>query len=269
MIKLLGLLILFCTIACNSIHQIVLKSDTQWIDLSYAFDSTTLYWPNNAEPFIHRTDAEGVNSRGWYYSSYTLCTPEHGGTHLDAPSHFSEGKLTVDQLPLSSLTGYAVVIDVTSKTLANRDYRIQVTDISDWEGKNGRIADHSIILFRTGFGDFYPDRIKYFGTAKTGPESIPELHFPGIHQETAQWLVLNRRVKALGLDTPSLDYGQSVDFEAHRALLSYNVPGFENLANLQKLPPKGAYVVALPMKITKGSGGPLRIMATMQNFPMR
>jgi kynurenine formamidase len=234
-----------------------------WIDLTYAFDSRTPYWPNNVKGFEHSTEAEGKTELGYFYSSYSICTPEHGGTHLDAPIHFAEGKLTVDQIPLSSLTGSAVLIDVSEKALRDRDYLVSVADVEAWEKRNGKIPANTIILFRTGYGKFYPDRASYFGTPKTGPEALPELHFPGIAPETTQWLVDNRDIKAMGLDTPSMDYGQSKDFKTHQILLGKNKPGFENLANLDKLPEMGIYVVALPMKIGKGSGGPLRIIATV------
>ena len=161
-------------------HRLVSLNALNWIDLSYPFDSTTLYWPNNTKGFEHVTEAEGKTALGYYYSSYRICTPEHGGTHLDAPIHFAENKLTIDQLPLSSLTGDAVVIDVSTKALVNRDYQVSVEDIENWEKENKTITDDTIILFRTGYGQFYPNREKYFGTSKTGMEAIPELHFPGI-----------------------------------------------------------------------------------------
>lgn len=234
-----------------------------WIDLSHSYDGSTLYWPNNTKGFEHVTEAEGKTASGYYYSSYSICTPEHGGTHLDAPIHFAENKLTVDKIPLSSLTGDAVLIDVSRKALADRDYQVSVEDVERWEGENGRIPDNTIVLFRTGYERFYPDREHYFGTPKTGMAAIPELHFPGILPDAAQWLVEKRNIKAVGLDTPSLDYGQSTDFKTHQILLGKNKPGFENLANLDKLPAKRIYLVALPMKIAKGSGAPLRIIATL------
>jgi kynurenine formamidase len=255
-----------CT-ACNQTTSINKESkEIEWIDLSYTFDSTTLYWPNNVKSFEHSTEAEGKTALGYFYSSYSICTPEHGGTHLDAPIHFSENKLTVDQLPLSSVTGNAVVIDVSANALANRDYLISIADIEKWEKENSAIPDNCIVLFRTGYGKFYPDREKYFGTAKKGAEAIPELHFPGIAPETTEWLLSKRNIKAMGLDTPSIDYGQSKDFKTHQLLLGMNKPGFENVANLDKLPSKGIYVVALPMKVGGGSGGPLRIIATTNNL---
>lgn len=248
---------------CSGLPSRYLPStQIEWIDLSHSFDHSTLYWPNNIKGFEHVTEAEGKTASGYYYSSFSLCTPEHGGTHLDAPIHFAENRLTVDRLPLSSLTGNAIVVDVSAKALKNRDYRIDVDDIKQWESENGPIAANSIVLFRTGYGRYYPDRKSYFGTGKTGPEAIPELHFPGILPETTTWLLDNRQIKALGLDTPSLDYGQSKDFKTHQILLGRNKPGFENLANLEQLPAKGIYLVALPMKVANGSGAPLRVIAT-------
>lgn len=242
----------------------VIDTNTNWIDLTHSFDSTTLYWPNNAKGFEHSTDAAGITPLGYYYSSYSICTPEHGGTHLDAPIHFAENKLTIDALPISSLTGAAVLIDIAEKALKDRDYLLSVADIENWEKTNGVIPDNSIVLVRTGYGKFYPDRATYFGTTKRGLEAIPELHFPGIAPEAADWLIKNRKIKAMGLDTPSLDCGQSKDFQTHRVLLGENKPGFENLANLDQLPLTGAYIIALPMKIGGGSGGPLRIVAALQ-----
>ncbi len=237
----------------------------KWVDLTYSFDSTTLYWPNNVKPFEHNKESEGITALGYFYSSYSFFTPEHGGTHLDAPIHFSANKYTVDQLPIESLKGNAVVIDVSEKALANRDYQVQIEDILNWEKTNGTIAEQSIILFRTGYGKFYPNRKEYFGTEKTGPIAIPELHFPGVHPATTEWLLKNRNIKALGLDTPSMDFGQSKDFKTHQILLGANKVGFENVANLDQLPAKNIYVIALPMKIGKGSGAPLHIIAGIAN----
>ena len=263
--KVLMIFIPFVLFGCAKEETVsTTTTNLEWIDLTYAFDSATLYWPNNPDGFQHRVDAEGVTDLGYYYSSYTILTPEHGGTHLDAPIHFYEKGETVDELPLSKLTGEAVVIDVSEKALADRDYLIDSVAVLAWEQEHGKIPAQTMVFFRTGYGKFYPDREAYFGTAKLGTEAIPELHFPGIQPETAIWLAKERQVKAVGLDTPSLDYGQSKDFAAHQALMEYQIPGFENVANLDQLPATGIYVVALPMKIKGGSGGPLRIIATIK-----
>lgn len=152
-------------------------------------------------------------------------------------------------------------IDVSRKTLANRDYEINVQDIEEWEQTNGVIEENCIVLFHTGYGKFYPHRKEYFGTELKGDSAIPQLHFPGISFKLAEWLV-KKKVKSVGLDTPSLDYGQSTMFKTHRLLLGSNIPGFENLANTDLLPAKDFTIEALPMKIGGGSGAPLRIIAT-------
>ncbi|MFM2135764.1 MAG: hypothetical protein RL021_1164 [Bacteroidota bacterium] len=248
-------------------EKIIVMEEPKWIDLTYTFDSTTLYWPNNPIGFDHKTEAAGQTAGGYYYSSYSVCAPEHGGTHIDAPVHFAEGHETVDRIPLDKLTGDAVVIDVSEKSLKERDYRITVADIEDWEKTNGVIEPNTIVLFRTGYGRFYPDREKYFGTSVRGTEGIPLLHFPGIDPECAEFLVSKRNIKAVGLDTPSMDYGQSNDFKTHQIICGNNIPGFENVANLDRLPAKGVRIIALPMKIGNGSGAPLRIIAHMIPSP--
>jgi kynurenine formamidase len=246
----------------QDLSQVLSKG--KWIDLSYDFSAQTLYWPNNPSGFKLDTVAEGATALGYYYSSYAFSAPEHGGTHLDAPAHFAAHGLSIDKVPLEKLTGDAVVIDVSAKALNDRDYLISVNDITEWEAKNGTIKENTIVLFKTGYGQFYPDAEKYFGTSEKGTQAIPKLHFPGIDSTTAAWLV-QHKIKAVGLDTPSIDYGQSKNFKTHQILLGASIPAFENVANMNLLPVKGAYIVALPMKIKNGSGGPLRIIAWVKN----
>jgi len=234
--------------------------DGRLIDLTHAFSPETIYWPT-AKPFTFEKVSDGVTPGGYYYAANNFSAAEHGGTHLDAPIHFAAGKNTADQIPLEQLVGPAVVIDVTAPAAANVDYQIQVSDIEAWEMKNGRIPDNSVILLRTGWDARWPDRKTYLGTSKVGADAVAELHFPGLDPKTAQWIVANRRIDALGIDTPSIDYGQSTLFETHQTLFKENIPAFENVANLGLLPATGAIVIALPMKIQGGSGGPLRILA--------
>jgi len=232
------------------------------VDLTYAFDANSVYWPT-AEQFKLETDFEGMTDKGYFYSAYRYSAAEHGGTHLDSPVHFAKGRNTVDQLPLEQLMGPAIVIDVTSQCATNPDYLVSVADFENWEKRNGKIPAGTIVLLRTGFGKFYPDRKKYLGTEERGAEAVAKLHFPGLDPAAARWITTNRSIKAIGLDTASIDYGQSTLFESHRALFDKNVPAFENVANLDQLPVKGFSVIALPMKIKGGSGGPLRIIAVL------
>ncbi|HWN10250.1 MAG TPA: cyclase family protein [Pyrinomonadaceae bacterium] len=232
------------------------------VDLSYPFDSRTVYWPT-AGGFQLEKDFEGETEQGYYYSAYKYSAAEHGGTHIDAPVHFARGRNSVDEIPLSQLVGVGVVIDVTRQASRDSDYQVTPVDLQNWERQNGRIPAGAILLLRTGFGKHYPDRKKYLGTDERGATAVAKLHFPGLHPGAARWLVANRHINAIGLDTPSIDYGQSKLFESHRILFDKNIPAFENVANLDKLPLKGFQVIALPMKITGGSGGPLRIIAIL------
>jgi len=232
------------------------------VDLSYAFDADTVYWPT-AETFKLEKDFEGVTDKGYYYSAYRFMAAEHGGTHIDAPVHFAKGRNSVDQIPLEQLMGPGLVVDVTGKCAVNPDYLVSVDDFQNWEKQNGKIPSGSIVFLRTGFGKYYPDRRKYLGTDERGTEAVAKLHFPGLDPNAARWLTQNRSIKAIGLDTASIDRGQSTLFESHRALFEKDIPAFENVANLDQLPLRGFSVIALPMKIKGGSGGPLRIVAML------
>ncbi len=236
--------------------------NAKWIDLSHDFDEHTIYWPTN-KPFSKDTSFYGFTEKGYFYASFIFTAEEHGGTHFDAPLHFGENGKTVEQITLDQLMGPGVVIDVTEKALADRDYLVSVADLTAWEGKYGAIPDGAIVLLHTGYSRFWPDPLTYTGTELTGAEAVPFLHFPGIAPEAAQWLVDNRKINAIGLDTPSIDYGQSSEFLAHRILCAAGLTIYENLSNLDQMPPNGSFVIALPMKIKGGSGAPLRIIAML------
>lgn len=231
-----------------------------WIDLTHTFDENTVYWPT-AGGFKLHVDAAGMTEKGYYYEANSFSSAEHGGTHLDAPIHFAANRWTTEQIPLEKLIGPVIVVDVSGKAKANRDYQVNIVDFQAWEKLHGEIPKGVIVLLHTGYGAFWPDREKYMGTNERGPQAVAKLHFPGLHPDAAQWLVDKRTIHAIGLDTPSIDYGQSTHFKSHQILFEKNIPAFENVANSHLLPPKGALIVALPMKIKAGSGGPLRMVA--------
>ena len=234
-------------------------SSGRWIDLTHPFNAESVYWPT-AKMFEKETVFQGHTDGGFYYSAFNFSAAEHGGTHLDAPIHFAEGALTADRLPVDQLIGPAVVIDVTGQASKDVDYLVTAGDIEAHERAHGAIPEGAIVLINTGRAGLYPDRETYMGTAERGPDAVPKLHFPGLSKEGAELLVA-RGIGAVGIDTPSIDYGQSKTFEAHVALMTNNVPAFENVADMSDLPPTGATIIALPMKIEGGSGGPLRIIA--------
>ncbi|MDF9798260.1 kynurenine formamidase [Catalinimonas alkaloidigena] len=230
------------------------------VDLTYAYDSSTIYWPTE-DGFQLNEEAEGFTDKGYYYTANSFCGAEHGGTHLDAPIHFAEGQQAVDAIPLENLIGSGVIVDVQDSAGTNPDYQVSVDDFEAWETRQGQLPEGSIVFLRTGYGQYWPDRMQYMGTDERGAEAVEKLHFPGLHPEAANWLIENRNIKAIGIDTPSIDFGQSTHFETHQALFQANIPAFENLANLEQLAFQGFTVIALPMKIGGGSGAPLRVIA--------
>ncbi len=234
----------------------------EFVDLTHSFDSTSVYWPTE-EGFVLAPGFAGYTDSGFYYSANSFRAAEHGGTHLDAPVHFAEGKQSVDQIPLANLIGPAAVVDVATQVAADPDYQINRDDLLQWESQYGQLPDGVILLFNTGYSRFWPDRTKYMGTSDRGADAVAQLHFPGLAPSAATWLIANRHVHAVGIDTPSIDYGQSTQFEAHQALFDANIPAFENVADPGALPATGAWVFALPMKIAGGSGGPLRIIGVI------
>ncbi len=247
--------------AADSTTPAPLAVPANLVDLSHPYAADTIYWPTDTQGFVLEELAAGVTGAGFYYAANRFSTAEHGGTHIDAPIHFAEGKPTVDAIPLERLVGPGVVVDVSGPAGADRDYQVAAGDFEAWEASHGKLPEGAIVLLKTGYGRHWGDRAQYLGTELTGPEAVPELHFPGLDPAAAKWLVTEREIAAIGLDTPSIDFGQSTLFESHVTLFKAEIPAFENVANLDRLPDEGFLVVALPMKIAGGSGGPLRIIA--------
>ena len=242
-------------------------SKYELVDLTHAYSEETLYWPTSPSHFELKELAYGETEGGWFYSAYSLCTPEHGGTHLDAPLHFAAGGLASDQLPLSSLIAPGVVIDVSDKAAGNPDYRLTLDDVQSFEARYGRISSGAVVLMRTDWSKFWPDAKSYLGDDRPGDAS--RLHFPSFGADAARWLVEERQVALLGVDTASIDYGASRDFPVHRIAAAADVGGLENLRDLDQLPPVGFSVLALPMKIQGGSGGPARVVALVEKTASR
>lgn len=251
----LALALLGCTSAAP---ELAIPEGARLIDLSHSFDETTVYWPTAPERFRLEPISVGETEGGWFYSAYSICTPEHGGTHLDAPRHFAAGGSTADAIPLERLVGPAVVIDMSSDAARDRDALLGPAHIEAFEAEHGPITPGTIVLVRTDWSKRWPNVEQYLGDATPGQTS--NLHFPGVGEQAAELLVA-RDIAAVGVDTASLDHGPSRDFLAHRVLAAADIPGFENLHSLADLPARGALVIALPMKIGEGSGGPLRAIA--------
>lgn len=230
------------------------------VDLTYPFNEETIFWPTE-EGFVLEHEFQGITEKGYYYEANRFRTAEHGGTHMDAPIHFAKGKHTIAQVPLNQLIGPGYLVDVTDKANKNPDAQITLEDLLEWEKTHGQIPQESIVLLRTGYGRFWPDRKKYLGTTERGKAAVAQLHFPGLHPAAARWLVENRHIKMVGIDTASIDYGQSKNFPSHQILGGHQIPILENVAHLDQLPTQGFTIIALPMKIEAGSGAPARVIA--------
>jgi kynurenine formamidase len=230
------------------------------VDLTYPFDQQTIYWPHNQHFQWEKTNW-GMTEAGYWYAAANFFAAEHGGTHIDAPIHFGRARSTVDQIPIERLTGPAVVIDARPQCKSNPDYALTVDDILAWESQHGRIQDGAIVLMWSGWGERWPDPKRYLGSAT--PDDPLTLHFPGVSRAAAQFLVTQRMVRGMGVDTASIDPGQSRDFSAHRVLNEADLYALENVAGLEQLPPFGATIWALPVKIKGGTGGPARIVAVL------
>lgn len=249
-------LLVFCAVSSARAEI----DERKLVDLTYQLDQETVFWPTN-KPFTWEKTAWGKSVNGYWYASGVFSMSEHGGTHIDAPIHFGEGRLAVDEIPLQKLVAPAVVIDVRTAVEGDRDYRLMIRDIEAWETRYGRIPHGAVVLMLTGWGKGWPDKQRYLGT-KT-PSDPKTLHFPGYSKEAAEFLVTQRKIDGIGIDTPSIDYGPSQDFIVHQIVNGANLYGLENIANLEKLPANGAILVSLPIKIRGGTGGPVRIIGIL------
>jgi kynurenine formamidase len=237
-------------------------SQPQLIDLTHSFDETTIYWPTE-EGFKLLRGPAGVTEGGYFYVANRFMCAEHGGTHLDAPIHFFEKGLTVEKIPVERLIGPGACVDVSQKCATDRDYQVSVEDFEKWEVVHKASLDNRIVLVRTGFGRFWPDREKYLGTKEQGKAAVAKLHFPGLDPSAADWLVSRRHISLVGIDTASIDHGQTHNYPTHQRLFRDNVPAVENIAEMDKLPADKFTLVALPMKIGGGSGAPCRVVAML------
>ena len=194
-----------------------------------------------------------------HYFLREFCVPEHFGTHLDAPAHFAEGLWTVDQIPPERLVSPLVVIDAIAEAKANPDYQIAVEDVAAWERIHGEIPPNAVVIANTGWNVRWNSAAEYRNADAKGVK-----HFPGYSIDAAKFLVEGRKVNGIGIDTLSIDYGPSTDFPVHQYTMANSIYHLENVANLDHVPASGAIIVAAPIKLEGGSGGPVRILALVK-----
>ena len=253
-------LLILCAVIAVSGRVSAQIDERKLVDLTHSFDERTISWPNNTA-FQWEKTAWGMAAGGYWYASGNFCMSEHSGTHIDAPIHFGQDQHTLDKIPLYRLVAPAVVVDVRDAVAKDRDYRLSPEDLKTWEARYGRIPIGAIVLMHSGWGRYWPDKVKYLGSVTHGDPDT--LHFPGFSKEAAEFLIKERLIDGVGIDTASIDHGPSRDFLVHQTLNGANVYGLENVASLERLPATGATIIALPMKIKGGSGGPVRIIAIL------
>jgi kynurenine formamidase len=232
----------------------VSDGSTRVVDMTYAINDKLPAWPGDDRTFESKTVATPEKDGYFARSFWTL---EHYGTHLDAPAHFPGGKQYLDQIPVAHFFGPAVVLDVRDEVSKDSDYRLRVMRVEKWEALHGRIPSGAIVLLRTGWSSRWPDQARYRNMDAGGV-----MHFPGYSVEAAK-LLIERGAVGLGIDTLSIDYGPSKEFEVHRTDLPAGLYNLENLANLDQLPDSGAFLITAPIKLEGGSGGPVRVFALL------
>lgn len=226
------------------------------VDLTYPINEKNAYWPAaNYEPFRLRTIAT-LEKDGVLSKAFSM--PEHLGTHLDAPSHFERGQKSVDQIDPRDLFAPGVMIDASSEAALDDDFLLAPAHLEAWEKVHGRIPAGAVVLLRTGWGRHWGNVTRYQNKDVQG-----RLHFPGYSAEAAKFLVEKRKVRGVGIDTLSIDRGLSKDFAVHHMVNAAGRYGLENVAHMDKLPPRGFSLVVAPIKIETGSGGPARVLAIL------
>jgi kynurenine formamidase len=223
------------------------------VDLGHPIKTTDPSW--EGKPAYERATVATVAKDG--YTAGKISIEEHFGTHVDAPAHFAAKGWTVDQIPVDRLQRPGVRLDVSAQAAKDPDYRVTVADVKAFEAQHGPIAEGTIVLVATGWDSRWPDRARYMNE-KNGVK-----HFPGLSVEADTYLARDRKVAAIAIDTPSIDYGPSTGFEAHHVSMGLNVYHIENAAHLTSLPAKDFTVIVAPIAIAGGSGGPTRIFALL------
>lgn len=192
------------------------------------------------------------------FQMYRWHLVEHTGTHMDAPFHFSPDGLTADEIPLSMLIVPLVVVDIREKAEEDPDAQLTVEDLRRWERRHGRIPKDACVAMNSGWSE------KVNTPEFRNADANGVLHFPGFHIEAAQFLLEERQVNGIAVDTLSLDYGPSPDFAVHYLWLPSNRWGMEAVANLNDIPPRGTTLIVGGPKVIGATGGPSRLIALVQ-----
>jgi len=263
-----------------------LKSiDAAFVDLTYALNNQTVTFPGRVNRF--NVEFEGYTDSGIWVASKGFCISEHTATHIDAPYHFHEHGRKLDEIPMEDLIDVpGVMIDIYDKVhryengavKVVQNYALTREDIMAWEKTNGKIPRGALVLVRSGWGSRWPNAVEFQGlevdpNAKPAPKSKSDdapsldfnakLNYPGFDASAAQYLVSERQIVGVGIDTLSIDIGTSKTFPAHVIFAARGKYMLEMVANLHLLPPRGFRLWAVPMKVDRGTGAPTRVVASI------
>jgi kynurenine formamidase len=225
------------------------------VDLTFALDDQAPFWPEGSPASPFRTTTSATHEHDGYFVR-NLQLPEHFGTHMDAPLHFDPKGKGLHEIPVQDFLLEAAVVDVRAAVVANSDYQLSVQDLEKWEEAHGPFPHGGAVLMLTGWGARWPSHDRYMNQDAQGV-----LHFPGFSLEAAHYLLDHAQPRAIGIDTTSIDYGPSEHYEVHNLTMRAGLYHLESLANLEQVPATGAILIALPMKLRGGSGGPARVVA--------
>jgi kynurenine formamidase len=234
----------------------VVSGRSRIVDLSYPLNAQSLYWPGERYTPFHIETIATLEKDGVLSKKVTF--PEHIGTHLDAPNHFESGAIDVSRIPAAQLFAAGVVINVAPQVEVNPEATLSVLQVEEWERQQGRIPEGAVVLLNTGWGRFWTQPQRYLNRDLNG-----RMRFPGFSAEAVRFLIENRKVKGIGIDTLSIDPGTSKTFPVHHLINKAGKYGLENVANLDQLPPRGFYLIVAPLKVEGGTGGPCRLFALL------
>jgi len=226
------------------------------LDLTHTVAEEVPNWDN--EPRTLKTRTTTTYERDGFYTREVTMS-EHTATHMDAPAHVIPGTWTVDQIPPERLVRPLVVLDVSDRAANNPDYRISVEDLARWEEQHGTLPQQAVVLAYTGWEPRWKSAEQFRNADVHGT-----MHFPGYSEEAARFLVDARNIVGIGIDTLSVDPGNSKDYPVHKYCAEHGVYHLEAVANLAQAPAVGSTVVVTPMKLKNGSGAPTRILVLVK-----
>jgi kynurenine formamidase len=217
----------------------------------------------NASPFA-LTEISNFDERGpaWYWND--ISTSEHTGTHFDAPNHWITGRdgEDISQVPVAKLVAPAAVLDFSAESAKDPDFLLEVEHVRAWEAEHGPLPEGGWLLYRTGWDARSEDAAAFLNANETGP------HTPGFSVECAKWLAEETPLQGIGVETVGTDAGTAHSFDppfpCHSFMLGAGKYGLTQLRNLDRLPTRGAVLIAAPLPIVRGSGSPARVLALVE-----